>query len=182
MQGCMSLLVTKQTCLAGATKAQLFAGYAVENAAFLPAGSCINKRRDLSASNRPIRGTWRKSESAPNASSRAAAPAGNFRGARSDLSGDCGAPAGSSAEQWPTISIACRKSCIPLSSGIPASLRNRISQQAGSPPCFDSDPERHTLFKISMMHQRDWSTAGKKKIHHGFAVRTVTTSAGTDRA
>jgi hypothetical protein len=53
-------------------------------------------------------------------------------------------------------------------------------QEAGSPPCVNGDPERNALFKLSMMHQRDWSTAGKKK--HGFAVGTITTSTGTDRA
>jgi hypothetical protein len=46
--------------------------------------------------------------------------------------------------------------------------------------CVNYDPERNTLFKRSMMHQRDWSTAGKEK--HGFAIGTITTSAGTDHA
>jgi hypothetical protein len=59
-------------------------------------------------------------------------------------------------------------------------MRNGISQEAGSPARVDGDPERNTLFEISMMHQRDWSTAGKK--NHGFAIGTITTSAGTDRA
>ncbi len=69
--------------------------------------------------------------------------------------------------KWPTISIGCRESCIPLSPGIPVSLRNRTSHE-----------EAHTLALTGrctlLINLNDGPARlehdGKKDVHHGFAV------------